>query len=59
MASLGSVEWLCLEFEADGWPMIACENLIAAAHGTGTKLCAAVSTAESAQGVAHALQLGQ
>jgi len=53
---IGSVNWILLK--CDNWKMIPCENLIAAAENSGTKLAAIVENELEVPGIAFALEIG-
>ncbi|GAB5034105.1 3-dehydroquinate synthase [Nannochloropsis oceanica] len=54
---VGSVDWLVLEFFID-WIQIPCENVIAAAQGSPTRICVKPNKIDDVPGVAFALQTG-
>ena len=56
LSLIGSVNWLLLK--CDNWKMIPCENLIAAAESSGTKLAAIVENELEVPAVAFALEIG-
>ena len=55
-AAIGSADWLLIECET--WSMIPLENLIAARHGSATKIAAVITTPQQAQGAGFALEQG-
>lgn len=56
LSLIGSVNWILLK--CDNWKMIPCENLIAAAENSGTKLAAIVENELEVPGIAFALEIG-
>ena len=56
LSLIGSVNWILLK--CDNWKMIPCENLIAAAENTGTKLAAIVENELEVPAIAFALEIG-
>eukprot|EP00624_Nannochloropsis_granulata_P007878 evm.model.NODE_9881_length_68592_cov_49.266796.14 len=54
---VGSVDWIVLEFFID-WIQIPCENVIAAAQGSPTRICVKPNKVDDIPGVAFALQTG-
>ena len=53
---IGSVNWILIK--CDDWKMIPCENLIAAAESSGTKLAAIVENKLEVPAIAFALEIG-
>ena len=56
LSLIGSVDWILLK--CDNWKMIPCENLIAAAENSGTKLAAIVENELEVPGISFALEIG-
>jgi len=54
---VGSVDWLLLHFHTE-WIQIPCENIIAAAQGSPTRICVMPNKVEDIAGVAFALETG-
>tara|TARA_B100000902_G_C27223073_1_gene870706 strand:+ start:252 stop:1268 length:1017 start_codon:yes stop_codon:yes gene_type:complete len=53
---IGLLEWILIE--CSDWKMIPCENLIAAAQNSGTKIAAIVEKEVDLQAIAFALEIG-
>ncbi|MEE3134993.1 MAG: 3-dehydroquinate synthase II [Candidatus Thermoplasmatota archaeon] len=56
LSLIGSVSWILIK--CDDWKMIPCENLIAAAESSGTKLAAIVENKLEIPAIAFALEIG-